>query len=210
MFNAKVRLLLILFMLFGSILIYPTSAWGCSCEEPPAPQEAFVRADAVFVGTVMRADDGSVSAPYTQFLQFYQQFVPPLPSMRQSGTNGRPISFDVENSWRGVKTTHFTVRTGWDDGDCGYAFEEGKQYLVYAYEWGDGLLHADICSRTAALTSATEDLDHLQTIPKLELTYVPPISNLNPLMLYLGLFSLSVIGLCIMIWRWRDRRKPIP
>ena len=204
MFNTKVRLLLIMFMLLSAILTHPAPAWGCSCEEPSPPQEAFVRADAVFVGTVMRADDGSVSAPYTQFLQFYQQFVPPLPSMRQSGTNGRPISFDVENSWRGVKTTHFTVRTGWDDGDCGYAFEEGKQYLVYAYEWGDGLLHADICSRTAPLTSATEDLDHLQTLPKLELTNSPPMFNLRMLGVAIPLLSVIVLG--VVIWR-RHRIK---
>lgn len=206
MFNTKIRLLLIVFMLFSSILPYPAPAWGCSCVEPHAPEEAFIRADAVFVGTVTGTGDGFWNQLSVGFVGFYHQFVPPLPHTMVTGLYERPIFFDVEESWRGVDTTQTTVRTGWGGGDCGAYFEQDKQYLVYAYQSSDGALHTSICSRTAPLASATQDLNHLQTQPKLELTYMPLM--LNPLMLCLGIPLLGVIGLVVVIWR-RYRRKRI-
>lgn len=204
MLNTKIRLLLIAFMLLSAILAYPAPAWGCTCGIPGSPQEGFGRSKAVFVGTVTRVDEDSMKPRHGKFIQFYQQFVPPLPSMIDYDFHGRSVTFEVEESWRGVDTTHFTVQTGWG-GDCGYRFQEGKQYLVYAHQFTDIPFFTGICSRTTALASATEDLNYLQTLPKLELTYTP--SRLNPLMLGLGIVLGSTIVLGVVIWRRRRIRK---
>ncbi|MGB0386110.1 MAG: hypothetical protein ACPGWR_14985 [Ardenticatenaceae bacterium] len=205
MFNTKVRLLLIAFMLFSAILPFPAPAWGCSCAEPGSPEEAFMRAEAVFVGTALGGGDAFWNPLYARFVGVYHQFVPPLPPIiMDAGSHRTATSFEVAHSWRGAKTTHFTVRTGLGDRDCGYRFQQGKQYLVYVYEWAHGSLYAGSCSRTAPLASATQDLNYLQTVPKLELTYVPPM--LNPLMLCLVIPLLGVIGLAVLIWR-RHRIK---
>ena len=203
MFNTKVRLLLISFILFSPILTHPTPAWGCSCVEPGSPEEAFVRADAVFVGRATGDGNTFWNRLKVGFVTFYHQFVPPLPHTLVTGLYERNISFEVQDSWQGVETTQITVRTGWGGGDCGYSFQQDKPYLVYAYESHDGALHASICSRTAPLASAAEDLDYLQTWPKLELTEAPLM--LNWAMLALAIPLLSIIALAVVIWR---RRKP--
>ena len=73
MFNTKVRLLLIMFILFSSIFANPTPAWGCLCAIAESPEEEFMRANAVFVGTV--TNDGFMSPMYVKFLKFNQQFI---------------------------------------------------------------------------------------------------------------------------------------
>ena len=46
-------------------------------------------------------------------------------------------------------------------GSCGFAFEEGEEYIVYAYDGAntDESYSVNICSRTALLSQAQEDLD---------------------------------------------------
>lgn len=59
------------------------------------------------------------------------------------------------------------VRTGFGDSDCGYRFEKGKQYLVYASRWEkDQKLYTGICSRTRLLSEAEEDLAYLRNLPR--------------------------------------------
>jgi hypothetical protein len=43
-------------------------------------------------------------------------------------------------------------------GDCGYRFQKGKQYIVYATEDRDGQLRTSICTRTRPLDRAAEDV----------------------------------------------------
>jgi hypothetical protein len=57
------------------------------------------------------------------------------------------------------------VATGRGGGDCGYAFERGRDYLVYASE-AEGILQTGICSRTARAERAAEDLSYLRGLSK--------------------------------------------
>ncbi len=207
MFNTKVRLLLIMTMLLSSILTSPAPAWGCSCVEPRPPEEAFARTDAVFVGQVMGDGNSLWDQIQKEIAQAYNQAVPPLPHIRMIGLYERDISFDVQDSWQGVNTTQITVRTGSGGGDCGYNFQQGKQYLVYADHSPDGDLYASICTRTASLANAGEDLDYLRTVPKLELTDSPLRFNLPIFALVIGL--LGVLMLSILIWQRRYIRKQV-
>ncbi len=206
MFNTKVRLLLIIIMLFNGILIRPTPVWGCSCVEPRPPEEAFVQADAVFVAQVTGDGNSLWDRIQKDIAQAYNQFVPPLPHTLVTRLYERNISFEVQDSWQGVATTQITVRTGQGGGDCGYGFQQDKPYLVYAHESPDGSLYTSICSRTAPLANAGEDLDYLQTVPKLELTNSPLVSSFQ--ILGVGLLLVSAIALGVVIWRWGRRRKP--
>jgi hypothetical protein len=49
------------------------------------------------------------------------------------------------------------VVTGRGGGDCGYRFEVGARYLVFAYG-DDAKLETNICQRTKELAQAAEDL----------------------------------------------------
>ena len=44
---------------------------------------------------------------------------------------------------------------------CGYQFEEGQDYLVYAYSRGEDRLTTDTCTRTRKLADAQEDAKEL-------------------------------------------------
>ena len=71
------------------------------------------------------------------------------------------ISFELSALWKGELRKDVAIRTGLWDALCGYHFELGEQYLVYAYSSGDGALHAGICSRTNVLAAAAEDMEQL-------------------------------------------------
>jgi hypothetical protein len=54
------------------------------------------------------------------------------------------VKFRVEKYWKGVLTTEMIVVTGRGGGDCGYRFEVGARYLIFAYG-GDTKLETNIC-----------------------------------------------------------------
>ena len=67
------------------------------------------------------------------------------------------VRFNVERSWKGSLAQEVSVVTGQGGGDCGYKFEFGETYLVYAY--GDKTrLGTNICQRTANLSAAEADV----------------------------------------------------
>jgi hypothetical protein len=60
-------------------------------------------------------------------------------------------------------------------GDCGYAFQSGVDYIVYAYKNSEGHLETGICSRTRPLTqAAAEDLAYLRAVSQL-----PPTADVR-------------------------------
>jgi len=60
--------------------------------------------------------------------------------------------------------TEVEIVTGLGGGDCGYAFQSGVDYFVYARKDGRGRLTTNICSRTRPLDQAEEDLAYFRKI----------------------------------------------
>lgn len=56
------------------------------------------------------------------------------------------------------------METGLGGGDCGFGFERGEKYIVYAYKKPDGRLGTGSCSRTRTFASADEDLKFLRSL----------------------------------------------
>lgn len=104
---------------------------GCDFPAPPPPAQAAEEADAVFVGTVT--------------------------GVERAGDNDVVATFEVERVWRGPPTATNRVATPENPGMCGYAFEVGQAYLVYANQQ-DGELQTSIATRTIALDRAEQDL----------------------------------------------------
>lgn len=127
----SVTFLLGVFCIAESLAIFSEmpAAFACSCAGPAPPSEAFDESAAVFAGKVA----GIESSNY-----------------------GKIVHFDAERAWKGVTQSAITVTTGAGGGDCGYGFEEGKEYLVYAY--GTGPLSTGICGRTQPIMDAYVDL----------------------------------------------------
>ena len=68
--------------------------------------------------------------------------------------------FQVDRAWKGVSEDTVTVRTSTQGAACGYFFNEGKSYLVYAF--GDEhSLSTGSCSNVAVIEAAGERIAFL-------------------------------------------------
>lgn len=120
------------------LVTFPSIGWACSCLVPPPPQEALERSEAVFTGKVM-----TVTKPEAPV-----------------GSSAAPVRvlFEVTETWKGTDQSQAIVRTAMDSASCGFHFEEGKEYLVYAQKGPMGHWETNICTRTVELAHAQEDL----------------------------------------------------
>lgn len=125
----------LIFVLLSLCLLfgYSNFAYACSCKQPAPPKEALKKSSAVFIGIATAKKDNGVS--YT-------------------------VSFDIIEIVKGAKKPSTTVSTNRDEASCGYNFLLNETYLVYAY--GEpGHLETNICTRTASLADAEEDVKAL-------------------------------------------------
>jgi len=71
------------------------------------------------------------------------------------------VTFLVGSTWKGQVAQSVTIQTGGGAGDCGYRFEVGERYLVYAYGSAESL-STSICQRTRPLSASTVDRKSLR------------------------------------------------
>ena len=141
--NQKAIGIILFFALFISIFTFsPLTSYACSCAEPYPVKEELERSSAVFSGKVVEIVDKNKSKAI------------------QSSADPIAVRFEVEESWKKISQTQIIVYTERSSASCGYRFDLGKEYLVYAHE-ADGELWANICSRTALLTAAVNDVQEL-------------------------------------------------
>jgi hypothetical protein len=70
----------------------------------------------------------------------------------------RIVSVRVVHTYRGEVAGTVSVSTGGGESDCGFDFETGSQYLVYADKVDDASLVTSICSGTSLLPHADSAL----------------------------------------------------
>ena len=126
----------VLAILGGVFLLPPQCAHACSCAMPPGSQDALADSDAVFSGEVVAVEQGTSTA-------------------RSWGYDTATLRvFEV---WKGSGQGTLEVRTPSQGTACGYHFEEGREYLVYAYTGKQGL-EVDSCGATKPLSRADANL----------------------------------------------------
>jgi hypothetical protein len=108
-------------------------AEACTCRPPGSPREERDLAAAVFSGRVVHV----VEVDY-----MYR------------------VLLEVDRTWKGIDGNTVVVYTALNSAACGVSFERGQAYLVYAL-FNDDILHTHLCTRTARLEDADEDLDAL-------------------------------------------------
>ena len=75
------------------------------------------------------------------------------------------VKFKIERTWSDKEfQKELAITTGKDDGSCGYAFEKGKKYLVYAFK-DNNKLSTNICTRTS-VAKQNKDIAFLNRIKK--------------------------------------------
>ena len=107
-------------------------ALACDCNKEDFDL-AFKKADAVFLGKVVRIDPATRSQAYTI------------------------SSFQVEKSWNGVQGHKAYIKSGLSM--CSFNFRIGKSFLVYSSEQAP--VYTSGCSRSRSESEAQEDIAKL-------------------------------------------------
>ena len=130
------------------LLWTPGPVYACSCVQPGSPSEELEKFSAVFAGRVVSVDHSYDTRPG---------------SVVRESDDRSTIGFEVSAVWKGTVHEDMYITTPPSDGACGFTFDVGEEYIVYAYDsnYDDGGYSTGICSRTALLGDAKEDLDEL-------------------------------------------------
>lgn len=74
---------------------------------------------------------------------------------------GLEVTLRVKDVWKGAPAEEIKVHTAGNSAACGYPFVVGTTYLVYALNDEADPMRVSLCSRTAPIENAKEDLDFL-------------------------------------------------
>jgi len=129
----------------GVYLMAPRMAVACDCANAGPPCKAFQATPNVFAGRVTNISTIRVKL---QNGDDYPQLL---------------VLLQIDRNYRGQEgKSTVEIVTGDGGGDCGFSFQQGKRYLVYAYPHpATGKLYTGICQRTRLLSEAGEDLEYL-------------------------------------------------
>lgn len=143
----KTRFTALLFLLIANVKLFP-----CTCVGPRGAKNMREAAEwyvnqpnikLIFEGKVTKQEirAGWPGAPATAM------------SMTPSG-RFRVIHLTVTRTFKGENRNQMTVLTGLGTGDCGYDFQTGSTYLVYASAGPEKNWFTSICTGTAAIQDA--------------------------------------------------------
>ncbi len=137
--SVKISLLIVI------IAICHVQTLACVCiDRSVTPIQEMAGAKFVFAGKVLGREQESQILFTSKFPFFHKVFFAKT-----------KLKFEVKEVWKGDLSREIVTREL--SGLCSVSFEEGKEYLVYAYgrNWDD---ISTGCTRTSLLASANEDL----------------------------------------------------
>lgn len=137
---AKQRTLLAIIVVFMALIAAGGGeALACSCRPYESTEHAFRQADVVFVGRVANLTSFDV----------------------ESQTSTR-AELTVRKIWKG-EGREITVLTAGSTAACGFPFEKGQQYLIFAYDTGENV-STNLCSGSKNLSQAGHEIMDLNDI----------------------------------------------
>src|SRR5664280_1559112 len=165
-----------------SLLSIPTALPACQCLLTVSACHEVAMADRVFIGTVESVEPSflnrwnrskSWSLPLSQQLagmdlpDYYKRQLAAAKTDDDMArlfyavvAQGRRVRFKVKTTFPGEEEESLDVWT--DSGDCGYDFQVGETYLVYADEDEEtDRINTSVCYRNRRLSDAGDDLAYL-------------------------------------------------
>jgi hypothetical protein len=134
-------------------------SFGCTCSKlPPGTCPGLQADDVVFAGTVVAiemvktpagtvtTEAGAADAP--------QEAASPIVRYK----------FRVNERFAGAGGETIDIYSGGDDGDCGYVFKLGEQYVVFTQQETEGRLFATICNGTRPFIEARALIPQLRAM----------------------------------------------
>ena len=141
MHAAQLRFVVFAAVVATTVAVSSERARACSCG-PITVENAMAQAAAIFEGRVLSVEPD----PQSQGAQGV-------------GPSTIHVRFLVVRTWKAANSQEVDAYTSSSSAACGYGFEVGKTYLVYAND--TGRLGVSLCSRTALIEQAGEDLTAL-------------------------------------------------
>lgn len=138
-------------LVFLCMLAIPSAVYGCSCLSQ-TPAMAFNDSKAVFIGKMIGGTEKNIET-------------------NGNGTTHEiesgKVTFEVVESFKGTPGKTVTIQISSMKGtSCGtYGLLRGETYVVYAYAYQTGTLSTGVCTRTATVSQAKEDIDFLRSGP---------------------------------------------
>ncbi|HVN06796.1 MAG TPA: hypothetical protein VMT86_20400 [Bryobacteraceae bacterium] len=127
--------------------------FACKCAASASVCNAVAASDVIFIGAVESVEPRSLYDPTKRRLwELTQEEI--------KGAEGWRTRFKVKETFRGAPVSSVEV---WSElSDCGFAFQIGETYLVYASRnETEHRLETSVCSRTCRLSDAGADLAYL-------------------------------------------------
>lgn len=192
--NASMKFKKILLITSLVFLANPAIVSACSCMNPGTPTEELQKADAVFSGQVIDIQENSYEFYPGVFAGEYQ------------------VKIQVDNYWKNANQSELDVYTNLESTACGYDFELGEKYLVFAYANDEDRLSTSWCSLTQPLDGAKLILEEIGAGKELD-----PIANIagrkpleaQPIFLLIGLI-VAMFGVGYLIFSAIRQRKNSP
>jgi hypothetical protein len=176
--------------LFVAWLLLPTALPACQCLLTLSACNEAALADRVFIGTVESVEPSFLnrwnpaklsSLPLRRQLagmdlpEYYKRRLAAAKTDDDIArlfylilAQGRRVRFKVKTTFRGEKEKEDSgdeeksLEVWTDSGDCGYDFQEGETYLVYADEDEEtDRINTSVCYRNRRLSDAGDDLAYL-------------------------------------------------
>ena len=155
------------FALTIALLLLPMPALACVCAGDQTVQQAYKDSGAIFAGRMIAAEWRS--GIKNEFAEMDNEW-------RKTNRKYEVLvyRFEVTRWYKGdngsTEATLVTEQVKFDDGtesvsDCGLAFKENEDYLIYAYD-DKGELGTGVCSRTKRRSRASADLNVLERLSK--------------------------------------------
>lgn len=129
----------IVLMATSFLLLGASSVLACSCM-PGTPESYLENANAVFSGKVIDIIEQTPNSTVSS----------ELPEAKR-------VIFEVSQVWKGKNKKQLVVTTAQSSAACGYYFQKGQRYLVYA-SGKSAKLQTGLCSGTKDLSEAQADL----------------------------------------------------
>src|SRR6202451_4056356 len=154
-----------LFAILPLLLFAPAQISACTCSKAPAGTcPGRQQDDVVFVGTVTDVENVPAPAPDAANASDSQSAgnVPPAAAV----TPVIRYRFKIDEKFAGPDAAEIDVFSGGDDGDCGYRFRKGDQYIVFTPQEIEGRLFATICNGTRPPADGRALLPQLRAMRK--------------------------------------------
>jgi 5-hydroxyisourate hydrolase-like protein (transthyretin family) len=132
-------------------------SFACSCAGSGPPCQAYWKADAVFVGRVKAID-----------LKARFEIGRNGEELRAPGGGEVRVTFTITEAFRGAPGKEVDIFTRDGSPACGYGFQNGEIYIVYAHEYtkGSGKLYTNICSRTQKYSESSPDIAYARSLAR--------------------------------------------